>query len=89
MQRTRVTTKRYCRIRVALRWLLGRKRTTGQVLEVIMGHLTYASMVYRPALAFVFRLQIHSCFVHYTLPDVEERHIRAHHLLQQHASAAV
>ena len=89
MHRTRVTTKRYCRIRAVLRWLLGRKRTTGQVLEVIMGHLTYASMVYRPALAIFFSLQIHSCFLHYTVPDVEERYLGAHYLLQHHATATV
>ena len=46
-----MTTKRCCRIRVVLHQLLGRKVTTGQVLEVVMGHLTYAFMVYRPALA--------------------------------------
>ena len=51
MHRKRITSKRYCRLRRVIRWLLGRRCVRGEVLEVIMGHVTYSSMCYRPALS--------------------------------------
>ena len=45
------TAKRYWQLRQAIRWLLERKRVSGEQLEVIMGHATFFCMPNRKALA--------------------------------------
>ena len=49
--RTRITPKRYSRLRKVLRWVLGRRKISGAMLEIIMGHITYSAMCYRPSLS--------------------------------------
>ena len=60
--RTRITPKRYSRLRKVLRWVLGRRNISGAMLEIIMGHITYSAMCYRASFAFYFQcsLRIHS-----------------------------
>ena len=50
--RTRASPERYCRIRHLLRWLLRQKQVSGKMLEQVMGHLTYVSLVRRPLLSY-------------------------------------
>ena len=51
MHRTTITPKRDHRHRRVLKWVLGRRAISGAVLEIIMGHITYSSMCYRPSLS--------------------------------------
>ena len=47
----RPTEKRYWRIRLGLRWLLRRRRTTGALVERFLGHCTFLAMINRRLLA--------------------------------------
>ena len=45
---TRASSVRYCRVRCLLRWLLAKGYVSGELLEIVLGHLTYIALVNRP-----------------------------------------
>ena len=58
--RTLVASTKYEKLRLTLQWILGKKRVSGQMLERVMGHVTYISLVRRPllsAFAAVYKFQ--------------------------------
>ena len=48
---TRASSVRYCRVRCLLRWLLAKRYVSGELLEIVLGHLTYIALVNRPFLS--------------------------------------
>eukprot|EP00435_Cladocopium_sp_Y103_P029361 s335_g7.t1 len=48
---TRVTPKRFHKVRQSLRAVLRRKKVSGRVLEVVIGHATFCSLTCRPLLS--------------------------------------
>ena len=49
--RTRAISAKYEKLRLSLQWVLEQRRVSGQVLERVMGHVTYISLVRRPLLS--------------------------------------
>ena len=47
----RITSKRFHKVRQAIRGALKRRRISGRILEVIVGHATYCSLMCRPLLS--------------------------------------
>jgi hypothetical protein len=50
-KRSSLTDRRYWRLDRGLEWLLRRGRASGIMVEAVMGHLTFAALVCRPALS--------------------------------------
>ena len=48
----RPTNKRYWRLRRTISWFLKRRRVTGRMLEILLGHCTYFGLLERSVLAF-------------------------------------
>ncbi|CAE7388043.1 unnamed protein product [Symbiodinium sp. CCMP2592] len=47
----KITSKRFHRVRQAIRGILQRKRVSGKVLEIVVGHATFCAMLCRPLLS--------------------------------------
>ena len=61
---SRPTTKRFWNLRMAISGFLRRRRATGAVLEVLLGHATFAGLANRWTLS-VFHLVYKFCRAHY------------------------
>ena len=60
----RITSKRFHKVRQAIRGALKRRRISGRILEAIVGHATYCSLMCRPLLSIfnaVYKF-IQSCY---------------------------
>ena len=64
--KSRVTTRRFWNLRMAISAFLRRRRATGKALEVLIGHATFAGLANRWVLS-VFHLVYKFCRQHYVV----------------------
>ena len=66
---SRVTPERYHNLHQALNGVLGRKKVSGRLLEIVVGHATFVGLMNRPVLS-VFNTVYRYIRSHYSRPSV-------------------